>query len=112
MNLIINTITKEWHISILETLGKDEKIIKNFDLTNEIKENSHNYKVNDTLDNLVLDQDKINLEQNEKRKNEIYEELEAIDKKSIRAIRESNQDLINQYENEAQLLRTELQGLI
>ncbi len=39
---------------------------------------------------------------------EIYAKLDKIDLKSIRAIREKNQDLINEHENEAIILRQEL----
>lgn len=38
-------------------------------------------------------------------------QLEEIDKKSIRALRENNQDLINQYELEAENLRVQLRSL-
>ncbi|RXK01516.1 hypothetical protein CRV02_08380 [Arcobacter sp. CECT 8989] len=43
--------------------------------------------------------------------NKIKLELEEIDKKSIRALRENNQDLINQYEHEAENLRIQLRAL-
>lgn len=42
---------------------------------------------------------------------EIKKQLEAIDLKSIRAIRASETERIAQYENEAQELRTQLQEL-
>ena len=47
----------------------------------------------------------------EKQKKEIIKQLESIDKKSIRAIREGNQELMLQYESEAETLREEYRSL-
>lgn len=55
----------------------------------------------------ITEQDLLN-QQKQQRKNEIYNLLDKIDLKSIRAIRENNTELIEQYENEAIELREEL----
>jgi len=55
MNLIINKVTKNWHISTMETLGKNEIIIKNFDISKIELSNTPKYKVNDTLNGLIVD---------------------------------------------------------
>uniref|UniRef100_UPI00404721E6 hypothetical protein n=1 Tax=Aliarcobacter sp. TaxID=2321116 RepID=UPI00404721E6 len=49
--------------------------------------------------------------ENDKLKQDILSQLDFIDRKSIRAIREKNEELIQQYENEASVLRTELKLL-
>lgn len=45
------------------------------------------------------------------RKEEILTQLQRIDLKSIRALRENNQELITKYEDEAVILREELKTL-
>lgn len=42
----------------------------------------------------------------------IYSELDAIDRKCIRALRENDTVRINQYEQQAETLRLELRGLL
>lgn len=44
-------------------------------------------------------------------KNNILNKLNEIDMKSVRALRENNQELIQQYENEAENLRVQLRAL-
>lgn len=55
----------------------------------------------------ITEQDLLN-QQKQQRKNEIYNLLDKIDLKSIRAIRENDTVRIQQYENEAIELREEL----
>ena len=74
MNLIINKETKTFHVSTLDTLGKHEILISNYSLTEDMLKNSQNYKVNDTNNGLVLNQEKINLQYQEFRRKE-YDEL-------------------------------------
>ena len=47
----------------------------------------------------------------EGKKAEILKQLEELDKKSIRSLREGNTERINKLETEAKALRTELQSL-
>jgi len=54
MNLVINKITKDWHISTMLTLGENEVLIKNYDVSNIDLANSQNYKVNSTLSGIEI----------------------------------------------------------
>ena len=59
---------------------------------------------------LKQEKEAIKLKQN--RKQEILRQLEELDKKSIRSLREGNTERINKLEAEAVILRTELQSLL
>jgi len=70
MNLIINKVSNQWHISNMKTLGKDEIIIEDYIPSTDIIERPHLYKVNDTNNNLILDTEKVNKEYITLRQNE------------------------------------------
>lgn len=59
----------------------------------------------------IVKKDKAIIEAKEKRAEEIKEELNALDLKSIRAIRSNDTEYIEKYEEQANALRTELAAL-
>ena len=59
MNLIINMDTKHFHISTMETLGKNEIIIKNYDTSNIDLKEINLYEVNETLNGIILNQNQL-----------------------------------------------------
>ncbi len=58
-------------------------------------------------DEVIIDKETILKQEKQNRIIEIDNLLEKIDLKSIRAIREQNQSLLDEYEEEAVILRTE-----
>lgn len=71
----------------------------------------------DTNNGFILDDDKdidldsLSIIEIEEQKREIYTELDTIDKKSVRALRENNEQLLKEYEQKAQELRKRLKEL-
>lgn len=63
------------------------------------------------LNGEIVKKDRAEVEQKEKRIAEIKEELSNLDLKSIRAIRSEDTDYLQQYEQEAVKLRSELAEL-
>ena len=63
------------------------------------------------IDNNLVKKDKAEIEKREKRIEQIKEELNQLDLKTIRALRSNDTEYIASYENEAITLRTELQKL-
>lgn len=63
------------------------------------------------LNGEIVKKDRAEVEQKEKRIAEIKEELSNLDLKSIRAIRSGDTDYLQQYEQEAVKLRSELAEL-
>ncbi len=57
--LIINEKTKDWHISPMKVLGEDEICIEDFDISNIDLPNSQNYIVNNSLDGLIINQERV-----------------------------------------------------
>ncbi len=76
----------------------------------DILENGFNFYDSET-DSYILKDLLTDSEKKQIRINDIYASLDNIDKKSIRALREQNQTLIDEYESEAEILRTELRLL-
>ena len=58
--LIINEKTKDWHISPMKVLGEDEICIEDFDISNIDLPNSQDYIVNNSLDGLIINQERVN----------------------------------------------------
>ncbi len=70
-------------------------------------------KISDIIDDEkdLVDMDSLSIVEMEELKIDIHNELDEIDKKSVRALREGNQELLEKYEQRAQELRAKLQEL-
>ncbi len=73
----------------------------------------------DNVKDIILDDNEENIDfeslsilEAEELKRAIYDELAEIDQKSVRALREGNKTLLDEYEIRAQELRTQLKGLL
>ncbi len=72
--------------------------------------------MNNNLGVTILDDDKdidmdLSIIEREELKRNIFAELDDIDRKSVRALRENNKELLERYETRAQELRTQLQSI-
>ncbi len=59
-----------------------------------------------------IDFESLSILEAEEEKRKIYEQLDEIDKRSVRALRENNDDLLAKYEKKAQELREQLKKLL
>lgn len=62
MDLIINKKNKKWFIADVYGINEDSKVLKDFVVGSDLKEKLHLCKVNESLDGLIIDKDKLNLE--------------------------------------------------